>query len=519
MESFSDPIFTVAYFVAGEWFFPTVPFLNPDSYMRIALAEIAQETDSFSPMVADLKDFEAFGLYFGEEILERMRGVGPIGGFLEVAAEQPGPVEFLPLVRAWAGAGGTITDDTIAFLTERLVSGLKSALPVDAIYLALHGAAAAASEDDVEGQILETVRRVVGDKIPIVVCLDHHANITTRMIEHADVLIGHETQPHDPVATGRKTARVLFAMLRGEIRPTMAWRKIRMITPQDQFLTSQGPMKIWFDQAREMERRPGVIDVSPYPMQPWLDVAEGGWAVVVHTDNNLELAESLAAESAATAWELREQFWASDRVAPAEAVRQAAAANTGLIILSDTGDSVYGGAPGDSTCILRQLIEQQNLHLALVPMVDPEGVRAALVAGVGSSLTLELGGKVDNVFSMPLLINGRVAAVSNGVTCELPDRGACDIGRCALLEVGQVRIVVLEQRTFAINHPVLYTHLGLDIADARIVVLKTASNFQFFSRFRTGLIRVDSPGMTQSDLTAFNWKRIPRPIYPLDEIE
>jgi microcystin degradation protein MlrC len=321
------------------------------------------------------------------------------------------------------------------------------------------------------------------------------------------------------VATGRKTARVLFAMLRGEIRPTMAWRKIPMITPQDQFLTSQGPMRIWFDQARDMERRPGVIDVSPYPMQPWLDVAEGGWAVVVHTDNNIELAESLAAESAATAWNLREQFWASDRVAPAEAVRQAAAANTGLIILSDTGDSVYGGAPGDSTCLLQQLVEQQVPHRALVPMVDVTAVQAAIAAGVGSSITLELGGQIDNVFSQPVRITGRVAAVSNGVTLELPERGGCDIGRCALLEVGQVRIVVLEHRTFAINHPVLYTHLGLDIAEARIVVLKTASNFQFFSRWRTGLIRVDSPGMTQSDLTAFTWKRIPRPMYPLDRLQ
>lgn len=486
--------------------------------MRIALAEVAQETDTFSPMRADRSDFEALGLYFGDEILERMQGVGPIGGFLQVAAEQRVPPTLIPILRAWGGAGGTITAETLDLFTERLVTGLQDALPLDAVYLALHGAAAAEREDDLEGYVLSAVRKVVGADVPVVVCLDHHANITQRMVDNADALIGHETQPHDPVATGRKTGRVLFGMLQGELHPMMAWQKIPMITPQDQFLTSQGPMKAWFDLAREMERRPGVIDVSPYPMQPWLDVAEGGWAVVVHTENDPALAKSLAAESARLAWSLRDKYWASERVAADDAVRQAVAAESGLIILSDTGDSVYGGAPGDSTCILKALLSANIPCHAFVPMVDIAAVEAAHAAGVGASITVDLGGKVDSVFSKPVRVTGRVAAVSKGVTLELPDRGASDLGRTALLEVGQVRIVVLDQRSFAINHPTVYTHLGLEIKDAKMVVVKTASNFQFFSPWRKGLIRVDAPGMTQSDLTAFDWKRVPRPMYPLDEL-
>ncbi len=485
---------------------------------RVAVAEIAQETDSFSPMVADRKDFEAFGLYFGDEILKRMQNVGPIGGFLQVAAEQAERVELVPIVRAWAGAGGTITAETLEFLTARLIAGLKKSLPVDAVFLALHGAAASENEDDVEGHVLAAVRECVGDRIPVVVCLDHHANITRRKVQCSNALIGHETQPHDTIATGRKAARVLFGILQRKIQPTMAWRKIPMITPQDQFLTSKGPMKEWFDLAREMEHRPGVIDVSPYPMQPWLDVAEGGWAVVVHTDNDPALAESLAAESACKAWNLRDAFWVSDRISPTEAVCQAVAAESGLIILSDTGDSVYGGAPGDSTCILQQLLAQHVPCVALIPLVDAEAVERAQSAGIGAQIALNLGGKVDQFFSHPVQVTARVAALSRGVTLELPDRGACNLGRTALLEVGRIRIVVLDQRTFAINHPVLYTHLGLEIAEAKMVVVKTASNFQFFERWRKGLIRVDSPGMTQSDLTAFEWQRIPRPMYPLDDL-
>ena len=484
--------------------------------MRIAFAEVAQETDSFSPLVADRSDFEANGLYFGDEILKRMRGVGPIGGFLEVAAEQAEPVTLLPLIRAWGGAGGTITAETLGFLTEHLVTRLKQSLPLDAVFLSLHGAAASANEDDVEGHVLQAVREVVGRDVPVVVAFDHHANITRRMVEHASLLVGHETQPHDPPATGHKVARLLFRMLRGEIRPTVRWRKIPMITPQDQFLTSSGPMKEWFDLARQMETLRGVLDVSPYPMQPWLDVAEGGWSVIVHTDNDGALADSLAAEIAGKAWSLRDQFWRSERVAAVEAIGQADSAERGLVILSDTGDSVYGGAPGDSTCILKAMLEQQVSSLALVPMVDPEALNATIAAGVGAEITVDLGGKLDHIFSRPVRVTGRVAAMSLGFTVDLLDRGICDLRRTALLAVGSIRIALLDHRSFAVNHPVLYTHLGLDIADAKMVVVKTASNFQFFSRWRSGLIRVDSPGTTQSDLTAFDWRRIPRPIYPLD---
>src|SRR6185369_10863679 len=143
--------------------------------MRIALAEIAQETDSFSPIVADLQDFQAYGLYLGNEILERMRGVGPLGGFLEVVAEQKAPITLLPLLRAWGSAGGTITTETLAFLTDRLVDGLKQSLPLDGLFLSLHGAAASVREDDVEGHLSRLARNVVGKDVPIVVALDHHA--------------------------------------------------------------------------------------------------------------------------------------------------------------------------------------------------------------------------------------------------------------------------------------------------------------------------------------------------------
>ncbi|MFO0871700.1 MAG: M81 family metallopeptidase [Pirellulales bacterium] len=485
---------------------------------RIAIAELAQETDSFSTLLAELAEFSAYGLYRGDEIVSRIRGSGPLGGLLEVAATVNRPLTWVPLVRAWAGAGGRIRDTVFHQLRSELAAGLRDAGPLDAVFLAMHGAASSETEDDVEGAVLEEVRRIVGPEVPIVVPLDHHANITQRMIDHADLLVGHETQPHDTVATGRKAAHLMFRLLQREIAPVVCWQKIPLITPQDQFLTAAGPMKTWFDRARQWEQHPRVLDVSPYPMQPWLDVAEGGWSVVVHTDGDPELATQVTTDMASLAWKLRDEYWRSERVAVGEAVRRAGAAKQGLVILSDTGDSVYGGAPGDNTTLLAELLAQAVPGPALIPVVDPQAVEQAHQAGVAADVKLTLGGRNDCLFCQPVTVEARVTALSAGVAVEIAERGVCQLGRTALLTVGGLRIVLLEERSFAINHPMLYWHLGVDVATAQLVVVKTASNFQFFAPWRRDLIRVDTPGTTQSNLGAFDWRHLPRPIAPFDSL-
>ena len=494
--------------------------------MRIALGEIVQETGTFTPARMGLEAFESYGLFEGAALLEQLIGIGPPGGFLQVIEDRAGDigqVDVVPLARAWAGAGPIILDATFDTLLEMLLRPLREAGPLDAVYLSLHGAASIERDDDLEGAVLEAVREVIGPDVPLACPLDHHANITARMVRHADLLVGHETQPHDPLATGIKAAHLLVDWLTGGPRPAMAWCKIPMITPQDQFLTSGGPMKTWFDRARELEQRPDVLDVSPYPMQPWLDVREGGWAVVVHTADEPGLAEELAAEMGALAWELREEFWRSERVAVDEAVTRALAHDgEGLVILSDTGDSVYGGAPGDSTWLLGELLAQagdqpETDRPVLVPIVDEAAVDAAFAVGVGGEVSVTLGGKIDSEFSKPVSMAGRVVRLSESHQADVGQRGTVEIGRVAFLQRGPVHVVVMAQAGFAICHPVLYEHLGIDVANARAVVVKTASNFQYFGPWRAEMIRCDTAGMTQSNLAAFRWTKTPRPIYPFDE--
>ena len=484
--------------------------------MNIAIASYGQETSSFSPVPTTLGTFKLYGLFAGDEILQKCRDIGSIGGFLQTMDAQLDwtPV---PIIHGWAGASGALTKETLAYFAEALEKGLRDAGPLDAMYFALHGAAVADGVHDTEAYLLRIVRGLIGNDIPLVISLDHHANLTDAIVDHADALVAHRTQPHDQFETGELAAQLLLGIVRDKTRPTTAWRKIPLITHQEQFLTAHGPMKQWFDLARDMESRPGVLSASTLPMQPWLDVPQGGWAAAVVTDNDPELADKLVQELADEAWALRESFCRLDSITPEAAIQRAVDADKGLVILSDTGDSIWGGATGDSNVLLAEMIRQQVPHRALITLVDPEAVEAAMAAGVGGTLTTMIGGKLDPNFGTPTQVTAKVAAIGGGrVDVSLLGFESYDLGSAALLEIGEIRLVVSENRGIGGNHPSVYEHFGLDVADARMLVVKTASNWQFYQPWIDQVIRVDTPGATTSHLEDLPWQHLPRPIYPLD---
>jgi len=495
--------------------------------MKIAIAQVSQETNTFSPVLCALKDFEQGGLYYDSNFLDKMKGIAGIGAFLDVVEEEGIDVEIIPILRAVGHAGGRVETKALRFFEEKLVSGLKKALPLDGVFLSLHGAACTEELDDMEGYLLSVVRNIVGPKIPIVVTLDHHANITKQMIELADLMVGYETQPHKPYETGKKGATLFFLLLKNKFTPAVSWEKIPLLVGHHERLdTAEGePMKEWFDLARELEKKPGVISVSNFPMQPWMDIKEAGLATVVYTNNKPELAQELAAELANKAWELRERFWKSDRPSPEEAVKYAVEATEGPIILSDPADTVFGGAPGDSTCLLKEMLRQKITCTALIPMYDPEVYHQAVQAGMGSEITVKVGGKSDSIFSKPVQVTGKVSGISSGFEVDLMKNGKPNPGPCPfviqrgtiILEVGSIKLLISENRLMAGIHPDIYRHFGIEPAEAKIIVMKTGSNFQYYESITKKIILVDCPGVAQADLTKFEWVRAPRPIYPMDK--
>jgi microcystin degradation protein MlrC len=486
--------------------------------MRVAVIHVGQETNDFNPVPTTMAGFRQFGILEGDEILARMAGRGQVGGMMDAVAGAGLDIDWVPVISAWAMAGGRLDTASRLFFEERIGTGLRRAGKIDALVAHLHGACAAEGVDDVEGAQLAIARAVLGPDVPILTTLDHHANVTTQMIAMTDAVIGHRTQPHDVYDTGRLSGALLVRMLRGEVKPVVAWRKLRIVTHQEQFLTAAGPMKEWFDQARAMEDDPRVLHVAPCPMQPWLDVAEGGWATVVTVDGDRTLAERLADDSAQFAWERRERFMVQSAVPVDEAVRMADAAD-GLSVLSDTGDTVFGGTPGDSNLILESILRQGIAGRALIPLISPGAARQLAEAGEGAEVTLALGGDQSEGFFAPLTVTGRVRKVAGGhVTVPVFQQPEFDQGTTVVFEVGPVTLFVTERTGAAGNVPDVYRFFGIEPGEYRMAVLKTASNFQFFRPISARVIRVDTRGPGQSDVKTLPWRRIPRPIWPLEEI-
>ena len=488
--------------------------------MRVALIHIAQETNDFNPVATTLRDYESFGIVEGPAIASTYRGVGEIGGFLDAIHASGKPIEVVPIVRGWAVAGGRIDAAAYAFFEQKIRLGLQAAGRIDALSLQLHGACAAAGMDDVEGEQLQICRAVLGPTIPIVLGLDHHANVTKKMVELSTAIVGHRTQPHDPYDTGRIGAELMLKILYGGARPVTAWRKLPLLSHQEQFLTAQGPMKTWFDRARALEADPRVLQASNYPMQPWLDVAEGGWSTVVVTNNDRPLAEKLADELADLAWSLRADFQKKEALAIDDAVRLADAATKGMVLLSDTGDTVFGGSSGDSNLILESMLRLGIQSPVLMPLIEPQTAAALAAAGEGATVTLALGGHSAPKFFSPLMVTGKVGRIHRKmVPLRNYYQAEIDMGCTVLFEVGPVTLLVSEYRGVAGNLPDVYEFMGLDLSRYKIAVLKTASNFQYFAALSSQVIRVDTRGPGQSDVLSLPWARIPRPMYPLDPID
>lgn len=487
--------------------------------LRIALVHVMQETDTFNPVSTTLSDFENVALLEGSAVLNRVDENGPIAGYLAGISQGGIAVETVPVLRADAQSGGRLTRDTLDELCRRIEAGLRNVGQIDGVFVLLHGAACADGVDDLEGHVLTRIRSVVGASLPLALMLDHHANVTTEMMRHSDLVMAFRTQPHDPYETARDLAGLFARQLAGEIHPTMAMQKIPMITHQEQFLTARGPMKEWFDHARSIEQDGRALTISLFPMQPWLDVEEAGWAVVVVTDDDPDDARSIAETLADHAWQLRHEFMLQENLAATDAIAFADDPLRGIVLLSDTGDSVLGGSTGDSTVILRALLENPPRHRALVPITDPHAAAMLAAMQPGSDVTIDLGGWA-NSFYAPVRVTGTVRTTRDGVVtlAGLP-QGSVDMGPSTVVETGNVTVLVTANSGVGGIHPGVYRHLGVEPADYKMIVMKTASNFQYMRDLTTTFVRVATPGPTQSDVHTLPWSRIPRPMFPLDPME
>jgi microcystin degradation protein MlrC len=491
--------------------------------MRIAVGQLWQETNTFNPLPTTRRDFERFGVFRGAELVERMADTNELGGFIQALRQWPEQPEVIGLARLPAWPGGVVAADTRAWLCDEMLTELRRAMPLDGVLLALHGSLAAEGAPDVEGMILDEVRQVVGSAVPVVATLDLHANITERMVRAADALVLYHTAPHvDVFETGSRGATVLGRILRGA-RPVTAFQKLPLVVPAERADT-QDPASVSYSLREALQRceaEPAVLAAGLATVQPWLDVPEFGTAVVVVTDGAADLARTRCAELSAAVWGRRHDYL-PELVPVEEAVRSAHANPAGLVVLSDSADATTSGAVGESTAVLRQLLRYEWQRPALVPFVDPLVVSDAGRAGVGAALAVTLGGKRDRRFSQPLALDVAVERLFDArfvLSGHLGRNLAIDMGPSAVLRSGNIHIVVTSESGphFA---PELFAAAGMDPFAAAVLVAKSPCGFRAAYAARAArVLVVRAPGCAPPDFWHYEYRNVPRPLWPWDEID
>jgi microcystin degradation protein MlrC len=486
---------------------------------RVTVGGIWHETNTFAPGITSLEDFRAYQFAEGPSIVSTYRGTrNEMGGFIDAAGRLG--LELVPSLFAAAVPSGVVGRDAYGAMRRKILDALEAQRP-DGVLLALHGAMVAEGEEEIEADLLSAVRRKVGPDRPVVATLDFHANISSAMVEAADALVGYDTYPHvDVYERALEAAELLARLLDGAARPVKAFRKLPLLTAPQAQSTETPPMRDLLDRMHEIERRPGILSVTVAGGFPYADVARVGLSVLVHATTDARPADACARELAQMAWERRRQFQVH-AVPVEEAVRQAIESAEGPVILVDAADNIGGGAPGDGTAILAELL-RRGARRAVVTITDPEAVGEAIGAGVGGTVRLSVGGKRDRLHGEPVEVRGRVRLISEGTYVH---RGSymtgqqTRMGRTVVLDCDGVGLVLMERKAMPFDAEQLRS-LGIEPADLKILAVKSAVAWKAaYGAIARRVIEVDTPGIGSANLGRFAYRRIPRPIFPLDPIE
>lgn len=484
---------------------------------RIAVGSIFTECNHFGGAPITLAEFERGEFTRGDEVLKTTSGV--IGGML--AELQSRKATAIPLLVASACPGGIVTDECYNTLKLELLDRLQQSLPVDGILLALHGAAAAESAGDLEGDLLAAVRHLVGPETPIVATLDLHAHVTQLMIESATALVAWETYPHrDAFSTGARGARLLVDTCEGKCRPAMALAKVPVIVGAIHGSTEgPGPFADIMRFAKWFERQTGVLSTSVFLVHPNLDLPEMGGGGLVITDGDVSRATEIATRIARLYWQ-RRKCLEPQLHSPHEAILAGRMIEGGPVLLVEAADCCGGGAAGDSVATLKALLAAGATDPAIVSVVDPEAAETCHRAGIGRRVDLTLGHRIDSRWGTPLSMTGTVQRLSDGkfrYNGGIFDGQQGDMGATAVVRSGAIDVLIATHGTYDWNGEQL-SSVGLNPSDVKFLVVKNPMNYNMALRpIASGVFILDTPGPTPPTLKHVPFRKIAPPWFPLNE--
>ena len=485
--------------------------------MRFGIIGFLHESNTFVSGKTSRDDFAACHLHIGQEIFEHWRDTHhEIGGFL-AGAEQH---EFEPVAISVAIAmpSGPLTEEAFESIWNDMSRGLRDAGRLDGILLALHGATVAVNAPDADGEIVSRLRAQIGPDLPVIMTLDLHANISPRMVAGVTATIAYRTTPHvDQFERGLEAATLMTRTARGEIDPVQRLETPPMLMNVFKQDSSEEPASTLLRRLEEVVARPGILSASIGFAYASADVEEMGTSVIVVADRDRSAAAEGASWLARQAWDMRREF-AGELPGPAEAIAQAIAFDGQPVVVSDIGDNVGAGSPGDSTVLLAELVRQDAAD-ALVVLWDPAAAGRCAAAGVGAAIDLEVGANTEDSPGDRVPISGCVRILADGRFFE-PEprhggRSENDQGLSAVVETDQRHTIVLTSLRMAplSLHQIL--SLGIDPKRKKIIVVKAVvAPRAAYAPVAAKFILCNTPGPASNDLSSFEYRHRRRPMFP-----
>ena len=477
---------------------------------RVLIGQIFQEAHGFTPLRTPL---EAFSIETGSDLVERNAGADSVlGGIIRVAQREGWTL--VPTIAARASPGGRVADAAYAFIKRAVLEAVERG-GFDAIALCLHGCMQTESLDSAEADLLESIRRVVGSGIPVVAGFDLHAHASGGMLEHLDFASAYKTNPHaDAGSTGERVGAALSEILATGIRPVGAVAAVPMLTSGNDE-TSSGPLRRLHEMASaRMAADPCLVDVSIFNVNPFVDGERVGQTVLVYARGNAAwLAASALAE------ELAGELWASraDFRHQLPTVAETLQAASDKLVLGDFGDRVLAGGPGDSVYLIEELRRLAPGRRVVAPLTDAVAVDACVSAGLGASITLQLGGRWTPG-GQSTTRTGTVRALGDG---SYRNRGAFmrgasfRIGPYSVFETPGLSLLITKDPLMS-QDPGCFLDAGIDLDDADFIVAKSGYHFKLAFESIGTCVCLATPGLTTYEPAPINFVRA-RPLYPLDD--
>jgi len=494
---------------------------------RVGILGIILESNRASP-VATRDEFASLYILEGEAILSAARApdtvIAPEASAFVQMMDATGAWQPVPLLLAACHPHGPIDGALMDQFIATIADGIDKTGPLDAVYIANHGAMVATNSHDPDGDLIAAVRSSIGPDVPIIVTLDLHANISDQMADAADMIVGYRTNPHvDMIERGEEAAAAMRGVLAGRADPQMYLVRTPMTPASVALLTAQEPYGTMIDlgQRRQAEHAGAILNVSVFGGFVFSDTPDNGVAVVVTARRDKAVAKALAEEIAAFGWDNREKFRRT-LMPVADAVSRACDTDRAPIIFSDSGDNPGGGGTGRTTELLEALLAAGPSDLLYGSYYDPPLALNAHEAGVGSRFTAEFNTLPGTPYDSPVTCEAEVVGLHEGDVVGRLGLFAgrlMHLGPSAALRIGGMTVIVISDRTQTAD-PMFFEMFGLDIADAKTVVVKSRGHFRagfrpWFSPDR--VFEVDTEGLTSPVLERRQWQYLPRPVFPLDE--